>query len=108
LVEKVPSIRDNRQKIYFPVEYSATNGNTKTNKVLVTDPNLYPSRNLIEETFRTLVKYPARDSIFLDQITDYRIEDIDGQQIQFEDLISRYFSNPEDYFEKGFSEEEIN
>jgi hypothetical protein len=103
LIEKAPSVRDNRQNIYFPVEYSSTNGNTKTNKVLVTDPNLYPSRNLIEESFGTLVKYPARDTTFFDQITDYRIEDENRQKIEVAELLDRYFGEPEQYFEKGFT-----
>ena len=65
LIEKVPSVRDRRQNIYFPVDPAANgNGETNTSKVIVSDPSLYPSRNIIEETFRTLVKYPARDSIF--------------------------------------------
>jgi hypothetical protein len=107
LIEKVPSARDNRQNIYLPVD-PAVNGNGKadTSKVIVSDPSLYPTRNLIEESFRTLVKYPARDSIFFDQITDYRIEDIDGQRIELKEILDRHFSQPERYFEKGFSEEE--
>jgi hypothetical protein len=107
LIEKVPSVRDRRQNIYFPVDPAANgNGKADTSKVIVSDPSIYPTRNLIEETFRTLVKYPARDSTFFDQITDYRIEDIDGQRIELEELLDRYFSEPERYFEKGFSEEE--
>ena len=107
LIEKVPSNRDRRQNIYFPVDPAANdNGKTNTSKVVVSDPNLYPTRNLIEELFRTLVKYPARDSIFFDQITDYRIEDENGQKVELEELLDRYFSEPERYFEKGFSEEE--
>jgi hypothetical protein len=116
LIEKTPSIRDGRQNIYFPVEYSSNNGssdngsgnnaNTNPNKVLVTDPPLYPTKNLIEESFRTLVKYPARGTIFFDQITDYRIEDTDGRKIELDELISRYFGSPEEYFERGYSQEE--
>jgi hypothetical protein len=107
LIEKVPSVKDRRQNIYFPVDPAANgNGKVDTNKVIVTDPNLYPSKSLIEESFRTLVKYPARDSIFFDQITDYRIEDIDGQKIELQELLDKYFSEPEQYFEKGFEEEQ--
>jgi hypothetical protein len=107
LIEKVPSVRDNKRNIYFPTEYSPNNCSaTKSNKILVTDPSLYPSRNLIEESFRTLVKYSGSDGIFFDQITDYRIEDIDGQRIELGQLLDRYFSRPEEYFEKGFDEEE--
>src|SRR5215204_1817972 len=107
LIEKVPSVRDRRQNIYFPVDPAANgNGKVDTNKVIVSDPNLYPSKDLIEESFRTLVKYPARDSIFFDQITDYRIEDIDGEKIELKGLLDRHFSEPEQYFEKGFEEEQ--
>jgi hypothetical protein len=107
LIEKMPSARDNRQNIYFPVDPAANgNGKTNTSKVIVSDPSLFPTRNLIEESFRTLVKYPARDSIFFDQKTDYKIEDIDGQQIQLDQLLDRYFSRPEEYFEKGFDDED--
>ena len=82
LVEKSPSVKDNRQNIYFPVEYFGNgdaNTNNKNNMILVREPELYHSRNLIEESFRTLIKYPARDTIFFDQITDYRIEDTEGK-----------------------------
>src|SRR5918993_146146 len=38
LIEKVPSVRDNKRNIYFPTEYSPNNGSaTKSNKILVTD-----------------------------------------------------------------------
>jgi hypothetical protein len=83
LIEKTPSVRDGRQNIYFPVEYSSNNGsgnsddnnaNTNSNKVIVIDPSLYPTKNLIEESFRTLVKYPPETQYFLIklQITELR------------------------------------
>lgn len=42
--------------------------------------------------------------INFEQMTDYRLEDEDGNKIELEELTDKYFSNPEDYFEKGFIE----
>jgi hypothetical protein len=102
VIDKATSVQDNRQNIYYPVEYS-TKENTYSSKIVVRDPSFYPSRNLIEESFRTLVKYPASDTTFFDQITDYRLEDTEGQKIELGELIDKYFGNPEEYFENGFS-----
>ena len=108
LIEKTPSVRDNRRNIYFPTEYSS-NGAAKSDKILVTDPNLYPYRNLMEESFRTLVKYNGEDSTKTNfsEYTDYHIVDPEGNSIQLDELLARYFSEPqiEECFEKGFTEE---
>jgi CBS domain-containing protein len=103
LVDKAPSVKDHRHNIFYPVETGNITGSNK-NKILVSDPNLYPTKNIIEESFRTIVKYDAEGSTFFDQTTDYRIEDVDGRKIELEELIDRHFSNPEEYFEKGYSE----
>jgi hypothetical protein len=100
LIEKLPSARDSRRNIYFPTEYPANGHNTVGNKIRVTDHNLYPSRNVIEESFRTLVKCNAEDTKIFDQITDYRIEDVDGRKIELDELLDRYYNRPEEYFEE--------
>jgi hypothetical protein len=63
----------------------------------------------MEESFRTLVKYNGEDSTKTNfsEYTDYHIVDPEGNSIQLDELLARYFSEPqiEECFEKGFTEE---
>ena len=62
-------------------------------KIKVKDPSLYPCKNLIIESFRTIIEYDAED---------YQIVDENDQEITLEELADRYYNNPGEYFEKDF------
>jgi hypothetical protein len=109
LIDKTASTRDNRQNIYYPVEYSAksmSDTSDSKNKVVVRDPTLYPTKDVLIESFETLIEYPANDTKILENISQYRIIDVDGTQLGLDELVDRYFCNPEQYFEMGFTSEE--
>ena len=39
-------------------------------------------------------------------MSKYKIIDVDGSQIGLDELADKYYSNPEDYFDKGFTPEQ--
>ena len=69
---------------------------------MVKDPTLYPTKNLIVESLRTVIRYDAEDPIKNKKNSPYEIVDENGQELTPEELADRYFVNPEEYFEKDF------
>jgi hypothetical protein len=105
MIQKAPSIKDERVNVYYPSPGSSSSSvnNTSDNankKIKVKAANLYPERNLIVESLRMVVNYddggPSKNKNI------FEILDEDGQAITPEDLADRYFSNPEEYFERAF------
>jgi predicted transcriptional regulator len=104
LVQRTPSVTGNRTNIYSLPEYG-TAGNTNKqdkNKILVKDSTLYPTKNLIVESLRTVVSDDADDPLKNKINSTYEILDENGQSITPEELADRYFANPEEYFDKDF------
>ena len=104
-VQKTPSVKDGRTNIYSLPNESHNKGNNNNDdkeKILIKDPSLYPTKNVIIESFRTVIVYDAEDPSFFEKKSEYEILDENGERITLEQLADKYFSNPELYFEKGF------
>jgi hypothetical protein len=70
-------------------------------KLTVTDPNAFPSANVIEEEYGFLRSTGAGEGCVNSKIF-YRLEDADGIEITVQQMIDKYFQDPESCFEKGF------
>ena len=101
LVQKSPSVKDGRTNIYSLPDSSQNKDNNDTDKILVKDPSLYPSKNVIIESFRTVIEYDADDTSFFEKKSEYKILDENGGQLTLEQLADRYFANPELCFDRG-------
>ena len=102
LVQKSPSVKDGRTNIYSLPDSSQNKDNIYTDKILVKDPSLYPSKNVIIESFRTVIEYDADDTSFFEKKSEYEILDENGGRLTLEQLADRYFANPELCFDRGF------
>lgn len=109
IIDKAQSTIDKRANIYFPVEDGNIfslfqNGNLS---LKVTDPFLYPSKTVLEKEFRTFVKYYYNEGVPQKNNTKYKLVDADGTtEITVQQLLDRYFSNPQICFEKGYTVEQ--
>ena len=103
LVQKTPSVKDGRTNIYFLPDLGE-NGREGSDKdrILVNDPSMYPTKNFIIESFRTVIEYDADDPSIFEKKSEYEILDENGERLTLEQLADKYFSNPELYFERGF------
>lgn len=107
LVKKSSSVRDGRNNIYSFLENNQeknddTDSNNNKDKVLVRNPTLYPSKNVIVESLIMVVNYDADDPSIFEKKSEYEILDENGREITPDELADRYFANPEDYFDKAF------
>jgi hypothetical protein len=111
LIQKVPSKKDNRVNIYYPPTSASDNNSNIASenrdgdgdgRIRVRDPSLYPDTNLMVESLRTACEYDDGDPSKNNPDLGYEILDENGQLISLEELAERYFSNPEEYFERDF------
>jgi hypothetical protein len=103
LVQKSPSVKDGRTNIYsLPDNSRNKDGDNDRDKILVRDPSLYPTKNVITESFSTVIEYDADEASFFEKKFEYEILDENGDHITLEQLVDKYFANPEPYFERGF------
>ncbi|HEU4447657.1 MAG TPA: hypothetical protein VFR94_23485 [Nitrososphaeraceae archaeon] len=103
LIQKSPNVKDWRTNIYsLPDNSQNKDKNNDRDKILVRDPNLFPKKNVIIESFRTVIEYDADDPSFFEKKSEYEILDENGEHITLEQLADKYFANPEPYFERGF------
>jgi hypothetical protein len=102
LVQKTPSVKDGRTNIYsLPENIQSKDNNDNKDKILVRNPNLYPTKNVLIDSFRTVIEYDADDPSFFEKKSEYEILDENGERLGLEELAEKYFSNPELYFERG-------
>lgn len=104
LVQKTPSVKDGRTNIYsLPDDGHNNNTSSNNNKdrILVRNPTLYPKKNVIVESLRTVIEYDAEHPSIFEKKSDYEILDENGECMSPEELADRYFANPELYFERG-------
>ena len=102
LIQKFVSVKDNRSNLYCLPEFVSNAKKQDKTKIIVKDPNLYPGRNLIVDSLRTVVNYDADDPFKNKKNPEYEILDENGQEISSEELADRYYNNPEDYFTSDF------
>jgi hypothetical protein len=97
---------DNRnENLWYPADIEVTNVfSLFKNSVLtltVTDPNAFPTSNVIEEEYGFLRSTGAGEGCSISKKL-YRLVDTDGNEITVKKMIERYFQDPESCFEKGY------
>ena len=104
IINKSKSVLNKSENLWSPVEDSIFSlfdqDNDNDYRLNILDCKLYPSRNVIEEEFRTIVKQAAREG----GDKKYFLVDVDGSEITVDQLLDKYFSNPESCFIKGYPE----
>jgi hypothetical protein len=97
---------DNRnENLWYPADIEVSNVfslfKNSVLKLTVTDPNAFPSSNVIEEEYGFLRSTGAGEGCSISEKL-YRLEDADGTEITVQKMIERYFQDPESCLEKGF------
>jgi len=100
---------DNRnENLWYPADMEISNVfslfKNSVPKLTVTDPNAFPSSNVIEEQHGFLRSTGAGEGRNTSEKL-CRPEDSDGTEITLEKMIEKYFQDPESCFEKGFRTE---
>ena len=107
IIDKIQSQINGKFNIFFPVE-EVEDGKifslfekAEVAKLKVFNPELYPTTDRIEESFRSLLGRYSNDG---DE--RYHLVDVDGKEIRPDELAQKYFSSPERCFIKDYSEGE--
>ena len=94
---------DHRAKIYYPVFASSNNKNnnlfeikltnklSQNNKIAIKDFTIFPSKSYITSRIRDIMEYSSDYKLLI-------LEDENGIQLSIEELVNRYYSNPDEYF----------
>lgn len=105
-----------KENIYFPVEGEEDQGNifslfdsAQDFRLKINDPIVYPSKNVLEKEFRTLVRREGKDQVENKTkfCSDYKILDVDESELSVDQLLDRYIDNAESCFIRGFSDDEL-
>ena len=105
IINSFKSVINKSENLYSPVEDSIfsifDNDNDLRLKIMDTSfyPDRYPSKNVLEEQFRVIVKHDAKWGGKNDEnFQRYKIQDTDGSELTVEQLIDKYLSDPETCF----------
>jgi hypothetical protein len=93
-INKTQSVIDRRANIYSPVEENnifTMFQNGQDFRLAIADSTLFPTRQVLEEHFRRIVKYRHKDGVRL----KFKLVDEKGVEISVEELVDRYLNNPE-------------
>lgn len=100
IVDKAQSQINGRFNIFFPVEEVEDGNifslfeNVDVPKLKISNPSLYPTTDLIEESFRFLLGRYSNGA----EDKRYRIIDVDDKEITRHELAQKYYSSPESCF----------
>lgn len=114
LIDKARSEIRKSENIYFPVDETGRNiFSLFTNndyRLHVNSADAFPCKQATKDSFKITVrnreKYRDNDGdIFEKDILDiYRLEDVDGTELTLDQLVNRYFSDPESCFIRDFKD----
>jgi hypothetical protein len=108
LINYAKSVLNRNENIWFPVD-EKTNAFSlfKSNdlRLTVTNPAVYPSPNVIEKEYSSIVKQEERGGT-QNKKNIFRLLDSDGTEITVDVMIEKYFQNTESCFIKGFHSDE--
>jgi DNA-binding MarR family transcriptional regulator len=100
-IDRMPSNLDKRSYVFYPVlnskqkilfDINNTNNISQDNIVRIKDPITFPTREYLISKVNEVLEYSY-------QVNDLtRVEDHEGKEISVEELVARYYRNPEDYF----------
>jgi hypothetical protein len=88
----------------FSLFDSENNGDEGDVRLKILDYRVYPTRNVLEEEFRSIVKHNAKEGGNENNFKRYKILDVDGAEITVSQLIDKYLSGPDTCFIKGYPE----
>jgi hypothetical protein len=101
-IDKTESDLDRRAKIYYPVivtkyrklfESEQSNNFSQERKISITDPTLYPDKEYLISKIQHVLRYSADKDLLI------TIQSHEGKEITVEELVDRYYKDPEKYFE---------
>jgi hypothetical protein len=103
VLDKVQSEIDKRENIYLPVEEGSLFhifDDDNDLKIKVSN-ELFPSKNILKEQFRTFVKKNADGVVVFERnFSYYKLMDAEALELSLDQLLDRYFANPDDCFVK--------
>ena len=108
LINYAKSVLNRNENIWFPVDektnvFSLFKSNDL--RLTVTNPAVYPSPNVMEKEYSSIVKQEERGGT-QNKKNILRLMDTDGTEISVPEMIDKYFQNPESCFIKGFDSNE--
>jgi hypothetical protein len=101
-IDKTESDLDRRAKIYYPVivtkyrklfESEQSNNFLQERKIPITDTTLYPDKQYLISKIHQILRYSADKDLLI------TIQSHEDNQITVEELVDRYYKDPEKYFE---------
>ena len=102
-IDSLESELDHRSKIYYPLinitknrilgGYVSAPNILQESKVIVTESEIYPSKQYIISKIQALSRYAETEGI------STKLLDQDENEINEEELVERYYGNPERFFE---------
>jgi hypothetical protein len=101
-IDRVNSKIDHRSYIYFPVlnakqrklfGYDETNNLSQNKLVFIADSILFPNRSYLISKIHEVLRYSSDRGIVI------KLEDHEGNEITVQELVDRYYKDPEKYFE---------
>jgi hypothetical protein len=115
LIDKARSEIRKSENIYFPVDETGENifslFTDNDHRLHVINSDLYPSKQLIQNSFKSTVKcrekYRDKEGDSFEKILlldIYRLKDADGKEITLDQLVERYFSDPDTCFIEDYKQ----
>jgi hypothetical protein len=111
IINMTKSVINRNENLCSPVEDtifslfdSENNGDEGDVRLKILDYRVYPTRNVLEEEFRSIVKHNAKEGGNENNFKRYKILDVDGAEITVSQLIDKYLSGPDTCFIKGYPE----
>ena len=103
-IDKTESELDKRSNIYYPVivttpkniklfENDSSNNLSQKTKLIVEDTTIYPSKEYLISKIQEVLGYLENNNLII------KIKDHDGNEISVEELVERYYKDPQEYFE---------
>ena len=111
IINIVKSSINGNEILSFPVEdgsvFNIFNDDEQDLRLKITDNSVFPSKSLLENSFRTIIKHDASEGVI--KINNkFRLVDYDGIDISVDELVDRYFSDPKTCFKADYKEENTN
>jgi hypothetical protein len=104
-IDKAESELDKRANIYYPVlvntknrklfENGQSNNFLQQNKLGIKNSTLYPTKQYLISKIQAVLRYSAEHGDF----SFVKIKDHEGHEITVEELVDRYYKDPDRYFE---------
>ena len=99
-IDKIDSELDKRSDIYYPVilKIDKLNGMgnpcnlSQETKIEVLDSAIFPDKTYLKTSILTVCNYTIQKGL------EYKIISPDKKEITIDELVDRYYNNPEDYF----------